>query len=91
MTEYLYATEEAVKKASNIREATNYYVIENNENYGIKVANTYADSSKNSEIVMNDVSKDKKGIESLIDELMDNGNNLAQIQYIVEDYAKRMQ
>lgn len=90
--ESLYSTIEIVKKLSDKKEKINYFLLNNRNYYGIKITRTFSDKMvEENEVVVREVSKDKKRVIDLIDSLMDNGNDFTQIQYVIEDYASSVQ
>ena len=86
--ETLYLKVEIRKTLQDEREEINYYILEN-ELYGIKITRVYNNTTfEKEEIVMEDIFKDENDAKSVIDLIVNQGNDLSQIEYVVEDYNK---
>lgn len=86
--ETLYLKVEIRKTLQDEREEINYYILEN-ELYGIKITRVYNNTTfEKEEIVMEDIFKDENDAKNVIDLIVNQGNDLSQIEYVVEDYNK---
>lgn len=87
--ESLYSSVQIEKKKSNSKFVINYYIINSEDGYGLKIIkmpdNNVLDMQ---EIVMNNVSKTIRGVTELIDNFIETNSDFTQIQYAIEDYAK---
>lgn len=87
--ESLYSTVEIVKKLSDKKSIINYYLLDDGDKYGVKITKTCNDKIVGEdEVVMKYLSKEKGVVTNLIDNLMANGNDFTQIQYVIEDYVQ---
>ncbi len=86
--ETLYLKVEIRKTLQDEREEINYYILEN-ELYGLKITRVYNNTAfEKEEIVMENIFKDENDAKSVIDLIVNQGNDLSQIEYVVEDYNK---
>lgn len=87
--ESLYSTVEIVKKLSDKKSIIKYYLLDDGDKYGVKITKTCNDKIVGEdEVVMKCLSKEKGVVTNLIDNLMANGNDFTQIQYVIEDYVQ---
>lgn len=85
--EFLYSSIQ-IKKL-DAKYIINYYIINNDEGYGLKVEKRYSNFENDKrEVVMNNISESVEGVKEIIDNFIETNNDFTQIQYIIEDYAK---
>ena len=84
----LYLKVEICKALEDQREEINYYILED-KSYGVCISREYKDDTfKKEEIVMENVFTNIEDVKKVIDLLISQGNDLSQMQYIIEDYRK---
>lgn len=84
----LYLKVEICKALKDEREEINYYIL-SNESYGLSICRIKNDNNlKKDEINIEDAFKSEEDVKEVIDMIVNQGNDLSQIEYIVEDYKK---
>ena len=84
----LYSSIEINKVLDNFKETVNYYIVKE-ETYGFKVTKQESNDLVEKEVlsIKNVIGTEEK-VKSLIDKIIECGENLNQAKYIVEDYTE---
>ena len=86
--EKLYSSIEINKVLDNFKETVNYYIVKE-DTYGFKVTKQESNDLVEKEVlsIKNVIGTEEK-VKSLIDKIIECGENLNQAKYIVEDYTE---
>ena len=86
--EKLYSSIEINKVLDNFKETVNYYIVKE-DTYGFKVTRQESNNLVEKEVlsIKNVIGTEEK-VKSLIDKIIECGENLNQAKYIVEDYTE---
>lgn len=71
-------------KLGEEKQVVNYFIIKNNDDYGIKIEKEINDNLKE-ETEINNVSNNENIVRNIIDEIISNNNDLEQMKYVIED------
>ena len=84
----LYSSVEINKVLDNFKETVNYYIVKE-DTYGFKVTKQESNDLVEKEVlsIKNVIGTEEK-VKSLIDKIIECGENLNQAKYIVEDYTE---
>ena len=84
----LYSSIEINKVLDNFKETVNYYIVKE-DTYGFKVTKQESNDLVEKEVlsIKNVIGTEEK-VKSLIDKIIECGENLNQAKYIVEDYTE---
>ena len=84
----LYSSIEINKVLDNFKETVNYYIVKE-DTYGFKVTKQESNDLIEKEVlsIKNVIGTEEK-VKSLIDKIIECGENLNQAKYIVEDYTE---
>lgn len=86
--EKIYYIVEINKALQNEKETINYSILKNDK-YGVKITKSLNNEIlENNQIVMNDIFETEDDVKALFDSLINQGNDLSQLEYVVEDYKK---
>ena len=84
----LYLKVEICKALQDQREEINYYILRD-KSYGLCICREHKDNTfKKEEITMENIFSDIEDVKKVIDLLVSQGNDLSQMQYVIEDYKK---
>lgn len=86
--EKLYSSIEINKVLDNFKETVNYYIVKE-DTYGFKVTRQESNNLVEKEVlsIKNVIGTEEK-VKSLIDKIIECGENFNQAKYIVEDYTE---
>lgn len=83
-----YLKIEISKSLKDDKEVIEYYILKE-DLYGIKISKNMGNNlNDNEEIVINNVFNSEDDVKSIIDSLVNQGNDFSQIEYVIEDYKK---
>lgn len=86
--ESLYSTIEISKALDDSKEIIKYYITKD-ISYGLKITKQSNNSKEEiTEVDIQNIVKDEKNIQKILNTLIGIGNDFTQIQYIIEDYTK---